>query len=287
MLSGPVAALRRRPTRGLIPAVVLDTAMPGVRCEIADGRATVTIENQELRNALTSDVVTELRSAFSEIAAAEPRCVVLQGAGETFCAGGDIQSMRALQESDADVETALEEFALPVNRAVQAVYECEAPTVAKIDGAAFGAGAALAVACDVVLASEHARLSFGFRQVGLSVDSGTSYLLSRLVGESTAKELVYTGELLEPERAEDLGLFNRVFPSAEFERLAADVIERIATGPTVALKESKRLLETEHDSFDDAVEAEAEGLAVAVQTADHAEGLAAFTADREPEFRGE
>ncbi|MEF8813001.1 MAG: enoyl-CoA hydratase-related protein [Halovenus sp.] len=261
--------------------------MPGVRCDIADERATVTLENQDQRNALTAEVATELRSALSEIESAAPRCVVLQGAGETFCAGGDIQSMRATQESDEDAETALEEFALPINRAVQAVYECEAPTVAKVDGAAFGAGAALAVACDVVLASEGARISFGFRQVGLSVDSGTSYLLSRLVGENTAKELVYTGELLGSERAEDLGLLNRVFPAEEFEGRAADVVDRIATGPTVALKQSKQLLETEHDSFDDAVEAEAEGLAVTVQTADHAEGLAAFTADREPEFRGE
>jgi len=261
--------------------------MPGARCEIADERARVTLENEEMRNALTAEVAADLRSAFGDIDAAEPRCVVLAGAGETFCAGGDIESMIAAQEGDKDVAASLEEYAIPINRTVQAVYECDAPTVAKVDGAAFGAGAALALACDVVLASERAKISFGFRQVGLSVDSGTSYLLSRNVGENTAKELVYTGELVGPERAAELGLFNKVFPAGEFAGRAEAVIDKIATGPSVALRESKRLLEADHGSFEEAVEAEAEGLKTTFGTADHAEGVGAFTESRDPEFRGE
>lgn len=260
--------------------------MAGARYDVVDDRATVTLENQDLRNALTPDVISDLRTAFEEITDANHRCVVLQGAGETFCAGGDIKSMLEAQSSDADIEELVEQVALPVNLAVQAVYECETPTVAKVDGAAFGAGAALACACDVVLASEDARISFGFRQVGLSVDSGTSYLLPRIVGESTAKELVYTGELVNAGAAEDLGLFNQVFPSEAFETEAQGVIDRIATGPTVALRESKHLLEATHDSFGAAVEAERNGLETTVATDDHTEGVEAFAAHRDPEFEG-
>lgn len=108
------------------------------------------------------------------------------------------------------------------------------PTVAKIDGPAVGAGANLALACDLQLASDRANIGFVFRNVGLSVDAGTSYLLPRLVGENVAKELVFTGEMLDAERAESLGLFNHVYAVEEFDEHADALIERITEGPTVA-----------------------------------------------------
>lgn len=262
--------------------------MPPVEYEILDDRATITMHNPDLRNALTLDAAQALSDAIDDIEDSDVRCVVLQGSEGTFCAGGDIETMMEGLTSDRETEDLMEEAAYPINRSVQHVYECSVPTVAKVDGPAFGAGASLAIACDLVLASERAEISFGFRRVGLSVDSGTSYLLPRVVGENTAKELVYTGDLLDAEEAEDIGLFNRVYPTDEFEQRARDVIDDVATGPTVGLKHSKELLQNGLDrSFDEVIDAEVEALATIFETDDFEEGVRAFLEQRTPEFEGE
>ncbi|RJT01159.1 enoyl-CoA hydratase/isomerase family protein [Halococcus sp. IIIV-5B] len=150
-----------------------------------------------------------------------------------------------------------------------------------------GAGANLAVACDVQLASEESKISFGFRQVGLAVDTGTSYFLPRIVGENTAKELVFTGELVEADRAESLGLFNHVYPESEFDEQADEFVEEIATGPTVALKTSKRLVgQGFESSLDQAMENEAAAQAAVFETHDHREGAESFMGREEPDFEG-
>ncbi len=255
--------------------------------EIHEDRATITLTNPELRNALTLDTAKALTDAFDDIEESDARCIVLQGSSGTFCAGGDIELMMEGLTSDRDTEELMEEAAYPINRTVQRVYECPLPTVAKVDGPAYGAGASLAIACDVVLASEQAEISFGFRRVGLSVDSGTSYLLPRMVGENTAKDLVYSGELLDAEEAEDLGLFNRVYPTEEFDERAEEYVDTVASGPTVALKHSKALLQRGHDrSFDEVIEAEVEAIATAFGTDDFAEGVEAFLEQRTPTFEG-
>jgi len=179
--------------------------------------ATITLHDPDVRNALSAEMAEELQSAVDSAIDGESRCLVVQGSGGYFCAGGDVKAMVEGVASDVPIDQRIEEYALPVNHAVQAVAECPLPTIAKVDGPAFGAGAALAIACDLVLASERAKLSFGFRQVGLSVDSGTSALLARTVGVNVAKELVFTGELIDSDRAAELGLFNRVYSTDEFE----------------------------------------------------------------------
>jgi enoyl-CoA hydratase/carnithine racemase len=255
--------------------------------EMVGETATLTLNDPDLRNAMSVEMATGLQEKVARAEEADARCVVVQGAGGMFCAGGDVGAMVEGVATDMDIETRVEDYALKVNRAVQAVAECPIPTVAKVDGPAFGAGGALAIACDVVLASERAKIGFGFRQVGLSVDSGTSALLPRIVGESVAKELVYTGELVDAERASELGLFNRVFSTEQFEQESQAVVETIATGPTVALKESKRLIEAGRTrSVDEAIAAEKEALSTTLATADHAEGVRAFTEGRDPEFEG-
>jgi enoyl-CoA hydratase/carnithine racemase len=267
--------------------------MDSVRCETVDGRTVVTLDNPDLRNALTVEMATELSNSLDSLDDSV-RCVVLQGAGKTFCAGGDIEAMLEIAHSESEEsaqevsDDRLETVARPIVDAVRTVYECPVPTVAKVDGPAFGAGAALALACDVVLASERAEMSFGFRQVGLSVDSGTSYLLPRVVGLNVAKELVYTGELVDADRGEAIGLFNQVYPADEFEQRTHGFIDRIASGPTAALRESKRLLNRSFErSFDEAVEAELEGVRRTASTDDHVEGVTAFVEGRDPEFEGE
>jgi enoyl-CoA hydratase/carnithine racemase len=261
--------------------------MEHVTLDVSDGVATVTLDHPEMRNALTSGVATDLIDAM-ETVPDEARCVVLAGNGPTFCAGGDIDAMVDGLEGEAPAHERVERIVEETAGAVRAVATCDLPTVAKIHGPAYGAGGALAIACDLLLASESASISFGFRQVGLSVDSGASQLLPRIVGENVAKELLYTGELIDADRAKAVGLFNHVYADDEFEGGVAGTVDRIASGPTVALKQSKRLVEQgQTSSLDEAIENEAAAQIVSASTDDHEEGVRAFVASREPEFEGE
>jgi enoyl-CoA hydratase/carnithine racemase len=190
-------------------------------------------------------------------------------------------------ERDAPTPEAVERVIQQTGRSIQRLVECPLPTVAKVDGAAFGAGANLAIACDIQLLRGDAKLGFGFRQVGLAIDSGTSYLLPRLVGDNVAKELVFTGELLSAERALELGLANHVYPEASYESQAESFIEEIASGPSVALRTSKRLLRHGREtSLSGAISHEAVAQGTVFDSADHAEGIAAFQDGREPDFQG-
>lgn len=253
-----------------------------------DDRLVLTLSDPDVRNALSLEMATSLIETLEDLDEEEIRCVVVQGAGGTFCAGGDVTAMIEGVATDMPVDERVDDYGVPTNRAVQKLYECPVPTVAKVDGAAFGAGGALAIACDVVLASERAKISFGFRQVGLNVDSGTSALLPRQVGESVALDLVYTGELVDAERAHDLGLFTRVFPEDEFEQRAGELVDRIAGGPTLALRHSKRLLKAGRTQpIDEAVDDELEAIRETLASDDHVEGATAFMEQREPEFSGE
>jgi enoyl-CoA hydratase/carnithine racemase len=240
-----------------------------------------------MRNAITGAVAHGLIEAVDALEGSDTRCVVLRGGGGTFSAGGDANAMTELQAGGWDLDEAVRHVTRVLGRAVRRVHDCEFPTVAAIEGSAVGAGAALAIACDVQLLADDARIGFGFRRVGLAVDSGTSYLLPRLVGDNVAKELVFTGELLDADRAVDLGVANRVYPADEFDERTAAFVERIASGPTVALRTSKRLLNADDASLADAVANEAAAQAAVFETADHAEGVASFFEGREPEFGGE
>jgi len=252
-----------------------------------EGVATITLNRPERRNALSAALTASLRDDLAEIADADARCIVVEGAGEAFSAGGDVAEMRERFESDESVDEQVRRLERTTSEAVARLTTFPLPTVAKVDGAAFGAGANLAIACDVQLASADAAIGFGFRQVGLTVDAGTSYLLPRLVGENVAKELVFTGELVGADRALDLGLVNRVYPGEEFEERADEFVERIATGPTVALRHAKRLLGEGLDKpVERATSDEATAQGVVFGTDDHEEGVRAFLEDRQPEFEG-
>lgn len=254
---------------------------------VEDGVATLTLNRPSTRNALTSDISRGIIDALSELEGSGARCLVVEGTGGAFSAGGDINAMTERLAGDVPLAEAVRRISQETSRAVKRLAEFSLPTIAKIDGVAFGAGANLAVACDVQLASNESRISFGFRQVGLAVDSGTSYFLPRIVGENTAKELVFTGELVEAERAESLGLFNHVYPDEKFDERADEFVEEIATGPTVALRTSKRLIRQGFESsLDQAMENEAAAQAAVFESRDHREGAEAFMASEEPEFEG-
>lgn len=258
-----------------------------VSVDVVDGVATLTLNQPGVRNALTEPLSNGLVEAVGDLETESVRVLVLEGAGDAFCAGGDVDAMVERMSGEMSLADAVQHVRQVTGRAVERVARFPAPTVAKIDGVAYGAGGALAIATDVQLASDDAAISFGFRNVGLAVDSGTSYLLPRVVGENTAKELVFTGERVGADRAERLGLFNRVYPASEFEERADEFVDRIASGPTVALRESKGLLDQGLDSsLSQAIHNEASAQAAVFETRDHREGATAFMENRDAEFEG-
>jgi 2-(1,2-epoxy-1,2-dihydrophenyl)acetyl-CoA isomerase len=259
-----------------------------VLLDVTDGVATLTMNDPDRLNPVTGAIAVGLETHLEELEGRDDvRCIVLEGEGEAFSAGGDIQRMQERIESDITLDDSAREIERGLSDTMTKLVACSYPTVAAVDGAAVGAGANVAIACDVVLASESASISFAFNQVGLSVDGGTSYLLPRLVGVNVAKELVYTGEFCGAERAADLGLFNHVYPDDEFEAEVEAMVERIASGPTVAYRHAGQLIQ---DGLEKPLERclhdEATAQGVVFDTDDHAEGVAAFLEDRDPEFEG-
>ena len=255
--------------------------------EVVDGIATLTLNRPDDRNALSAEMSGAIVDAVHELEDHDDvRCLVVTGREGTFCAGGDVNAMVQLMSGQAELHEAVDRIQRETSRAIRAVAEFPLPTVAEVDGVAYGAGANLAIAADVTLASAEAKISFGFRQVGLAIDTGTSYLLPREVGVSKAKELVFTGELLGADEAADLGLFNHVY-AEDFEAEVDAFIEQIATGPTVALRTSKKLVDQgTNQSLRDAQDNEAAAQAAVFETHDHEEGATAFMEGRDPEFEG-
>jgi len=267
-------------------AVVGGMTDDAVRLTIDDGVATVTLNRPDERNALAERTADRLAQRFGTVAESDARCVVLRGAGPAFCAGGDVAAM--VNGVDSDLPPTERVGAVEAtNDAVAAVHDCRLPVLAAIDGPVFGAGSGLALACDVRLASPDAKIGFGSRRLGLAVDAGVSYFLPRLVGPSKAKELVFTGELLDADTARELGVFTRLFERDSFESGVANLVETVAEGPTVALSQAKRLIDRgSAGTFEEALEREATAQGLAVTTDDHAEGTAAFMEQREPDFSG-
>lgn len=258
-----------------------------VELSIEDHVAQITLNEPDRRNALSPAIGNGILEAFEEIETAPVRCVTIAGAGSAFSAGGDIEGMHERFETDRPVDEEVRELERTTNEVIRRVVTCDRPTVALVDGPAVGAGANLAIACDIQLGSDRAAMGFVFRQVGLSIDVGTSYLLPRIVGENVAKELVFTGEIVDAERARDLGLLNHVYPTEDFETEAGALVERIASGPPIALRHAKRLLgEGLGKSLEQALTDEAVAQGLVLETDDHEEGVTAFLEDREPTYEG-
>lgn len=258
--------------------------------EVSDGVATVTLNDPDRMNALSNELHEGIMEAFDRIEADESvSCVVFEGAGRAFSAGGDVDRMRRRMESDQDAvpHEWVERVRERANVRARRLHNFPLPTVAKVDGMALGAGTNLALGCDIQYASEHAKFGIVFRNVGLTLDAGVSYLLPRLVGTNTAKELALTGEIVDADHAEKIGLVDRVYPEDEFEAATDERIQTIADGPTVALEYTSDLIDRGFDStFEEALDNEAHAQGIVGCTSDHEEGVRAFFEDREPEFRG-
>jgi enoyl-CoA hydratase/carnithine racemase len=259
-----------------------------VLLDVADGVATVTLNRPDKLNGLTDGIKSGIGEALDEISHRdEVRCVVFEGTDRAFCAGGDVSTMadRTVGSSGYDRTEGIIESCerIPIR-----IFNYDLPTVAKVDGYCLGAGMGLAMACDILLASEDAEFGLVFRNIGLSLDFATSLFVTRAVGPYVAKELAYTGDMISANDAEELGLINHAYRTDEFDDRSDELIQKIAQGPTIALHYAARSIDRAHNStIREAVEREAAAQNIADQTLDHEEGLDAFSADREPSFRGE
>jgi 2-(1,2-epoxy-1,2-dihydrophenyl)acetyl-CoA isomerase len=267
--------------------------MGHVQVERADGIVTVTLSNPGKKNALPGSAWPDLEAAFGEIAArADDRCVVLTGEGDDFCSGADVSGGRAgpepgAEDAEGDAVAAQLEFMRGVGRAVAALHAVPQPLVARVAGVCVGAGMNLALGCDIVVASDDARFSEIFARRGLSIDGGGSWVLPRLVGPHRAKELALLAEIIPADHAERLGLVNRVVPRAELDATVADIVGRLAAGPPIALRATKRLIdEGAASTLAEAVEAEAQAQVGNFVTRDTAEAMLAWVEKRTPVFEG-
>jgi enoyl-CoA hydratase/carnithine racemase len=252
----------------------------------ATGVATVTLNRPERLNALTFQVYEELRDTFHTLDT-EPgvRAVVLTGSGRAFCSGGDVEDIiGALFARDAK---GLRDFTDMTCDVIRNIRRCRRPVIAALNGTVAGAGAVIATACDLRVASESAKIAFLFVRVGLSgADMGASWLLPRLVGLGTATELLMTGEFIDAKRAHEIGLYQRVVPGDRVLAEATELAVKLARGPSEALSVTKDALEREWSmDLDRALAHESEVQARLMEHPNFREAYEAFVAKREPKFR--
>ncbi len=249
--------------------------------------ALVTLDRPERRNALTFDSYRFLRDTFNELSQDRSvRAVVLGAAGEAFCSGGDVRDIiGATLEQD---EAARREFTDLTCDLIQSIRDCQAPVVAALPGLACGAGAVMALACDLRVACPDARIAFLFQKVGLSgADMGAAQLLPRAVGLSRASEILLLADWVSAEDAYSWGLYHRLVPREDVRTTALALAERLAGFSRDALAETKRCLEAEHPlDLTAALEIESETQARLMGRGPYREGFTAFTEKREPDFPG-
>ena len=250
------------------------------------GIATIILNRPERLNALTFEVYRELTDTFATLRDQDDvRVVVITGAGRAFCSGGDVKDIIG-ELFSRDVEGLLE-FTRMTCELVRNIRLLPKPVIASLNGTTAGAGACIALASDIRIATEDARIAFLFVKVGLSgADMGAAYLLPRVVGLAKATELLYTGDFISAHEAERIGLYNQVVPStAELATATNNLAERLAKGPGFALAKTKEMLNRELNmNLEAALECEAQAQAICMQHPDYREAYEAFVAKRDPEF---
>jgi 2-(1,2-epoxy-1,2-dihydrophenyl)acetyl-CoA isomerase len=249
------------------------------------GVVTITLNRPEKKNAINGPMWEELRATLREIARTRTdRVVVLTGAGGAFCSGADLSG------GGADTGGVAQHGwynMRDVGDVFVALSRLPQPVIAKVGGVAAGAGCSMALACDLIVASDEARFSMIFARRGLSLDFGASWLLPRLVGLHKAKEIALFADILSAKEAEALGLVNRIVPAGELDAFVDDWATRLAAGPPIALAQTKRLLNGSLGlSVEQALEDEGWAQTVNFGTADTAEAMQAFLQKREPRFEG-
>ncbi|GGP11825.1 enoyl-CoA hydratase [Nonomuraea glycinis] len=256
-----------------------------IRYEMTDAVATITLDRPEAMNSLTAEVKVALLAALRRAASDQQvRAVLLTGSGRAFCAGQDLHEHAANLEAGRGLADTVRAHYNPI---VELLTTMDKPVVAAINGVAAGAGASLAFACDLRVASEKAKFALAFAGIGLAPDSGASWTLQRLVGLGRASELMLLGEPVDAARALELGLVTRVVPADEVLKTAAELAQRLADGPTRAFAATKQALAyAATHALPEALILEADLQDECVATRDHLDATTSFLAKERPVFTG-
>ena len=251
--------------------------------EKSEGIVTITFNRPEVLNAFSKEAVKEVLQALEDAKTDESaHVVILTGAGEkAFSAGADINTMKGTNALKA------RELSLMGGRICSALENFEKPVIAAINGYALGGGLETAMACDIRIASEKARMGQTEINIGLIPGWGGTQRLTRLIGKTKAKELIYTGKIIDAKTAEQLGLVNMVVPADRFMENVRQFAAELAAKAPVALRVAKALIDKGADmSLDAAIALEREGFGVVSSTEDLQEGVSAFMEKRKPVFKG-
>jgi enoyl-CoA hydratase/carnithine racemase len=267
----------------------VDTGTDELMCEIADRVALITLNRPDAKNALSDRLTPALRRMIKQCGE-DPNigAILITGAGNAFCAGGDVKGMgdgaaraeRSFEDRVADLRTKQRTL-------TGALVAVRKPTIAALPGPAAGAGMAIALACDIRIAAESAFMATGYARIGLTGDYGMAWLLTRLTGTARARELMFLSERIDARRCEAIGLINRVVPDGELRDAAFTLAKQLAEGPPIALASIKDNLDHAVTSgLPDSMDQEAENMVRAARTIDHKEAVRAFVEKRKPTFVG-
>ena len=254
----------------------------------ADGVGTVTLNRPERKNPLTFDSYAELRDLFRALVyATDVKAVVITGAGGNFCSGGDVHDIIGPLTRMTMPE--MLEFTRMTGDLVKAIRQCPQPIIGAIDGVCAGAGAMIALACDLRLGTDKAKTAFLFTRVGLAgADMGACALLPRAIGQGRASELLFTGRAMTAQEGLAWGFFNALHEGEQLLAKATEMARRIAEGPSFAHGMTKTMLSQEWSmTIDQAIEAEAQAQAICMQTQDFKRAYDAFAAKQKPLFQGD
>ncbi|WP_440764081.1 3-hydroxyacyl-CoA dehydrogenase/enoyl-CoA hydratase family protein [Natronorubrum sp. DTA7] len=249
-----------------------------LNAELEDGVLRVELDRPSRMNALSGDLLSEIDDLFSSVDTDEVRCATIEGAGDrAFSAGADISGFSGVEPTDL----------MDVTPAFETVNDFPRPVVANIDGYCLGAGLELALACDLRLATERSEFGAPEINLGLIPGGGGTQRLLRVLGETRAKEMVFRGEHIDADRAEDWGLINRSVDREAFDETVEEFVDDLRNGPPIGLEVAKKVMnEGEDASLEAALTMESQGFGLLTSTDDVLEGTMAFAEDREPEFEG-
>ncbi|HEX6007768.1 MAG TPA: enoyl-CoA hydratase-related protein [Burkholderiales bacterium] len=257
---------------------------PGILIERDHNVGWIRINRPDRLNSFSGTMREDLERALQQMEEdPEVRCVIVTGVGRAFSTGGDVSFMKQLIDV-SDIAT-FEHLVRAGAKIVQRIADMSKPVIAAVNGPAAGAGACLALACDLRVASESATIGFGFLRVGLHPDWGGSYFLPRLIGIARAAEFVLTGEMINAERGERLGIFNRVVAAPELEANARVLAGQMAAAPQRIVADWKRTLRASlHQELPAVLEMETEAQLRAFRSPDFREGIESFLEKRAPRF---
>ena len=269
----------------------IETGTTQLLASFADGVFTLTMNRPEARNALTFEMLDAMSQQLARAEAdKDVRCVILTGAGNGFCAGGDVKAMVDPASDDHpgdDPDNHVLRQRLAQRGTAGRLFHMPKPALAVINGPAAGAGLALALACDLRLMSSNAVLTTAFSRVGLPGDFGGTYFMTQMIGVARARELFFLPDLVSAEKAADLGLANWVCPPERLAEEARHIAHRLATGPSIAYRYMKENLNRAITAgVDECLDLEASYHVHCMSSADHREAAAAFVEKRTPIFVG-